>query len=324
MQGNQLVLISGSANPALAQKIAEYIEIPLTRTDINPFKDGEINVAVKENVRGRDVFVIQPTHKPANDHVMELLIMIEALRRASARRITAVIPYYGYSRQDRKSSSRAPISAKLVARLIETAGADRVVTADLHADQIQGFFDVAVDNLYCRNYLAEVVGDGLQKMLLKRDRAVDAIVVAPDVGGVARARSFAKILNLDLAIIDKRRERANESEVMNVIGDVSNRHCILVDDIVDTAGTLCNAAEALMNNGAASISAACVHGVFSNPALDRIGQSSISKMVVTNTIRPTAEVLAHPKIEFVCIAPLIAEAIKGIHFDTSISRLFQE
>ncbi|MEM7071926.1 MAG: ribose-phosphate pyrophosphokinase [Pseudomonadota bacterium] len=298
-----MVLISGRANPILGKKISTHIGTPLTDPQLSCFKDGELACAVSENVRGCDVFVIQPTNRPANDHLMELLIMIEALRRASAKRITAIIPYYGYSRQDRKPTSRAPITAKLVARLIETAGAHRLVTADLHADQIQGFFDIAVDNLYCRNYLA-----GAFKTYLAEMRVLEKlVVVAPDVGGVARARSFAKIINADLVIVDKRRERANESEVMNIIGDVDGRYCILVDDIVDTAGTLCNAATALIEKGAKTVAAACVHGVFSPPALERINRSPIAHMFVTNTIQPSLEVVAHSKIKIVCIATLIAQ-----------------
>ena len=276
-------LLAGNSNPTLTKRIAEYLGIELSDVSVRRFADQEIFIEVHENVRGQDVFVVQPTSYPANDHLMELLILIDALRRASARRITAVIPYFGYARQDRKPGPRTPISAKLVANLISHAGADRVLTLDLHAAQIQGFFDIPTDNLYAAPVLS--------RDILERNEVEDVMVVSPDVGGVVRARALAKRIGAPLAIVDKRRERAGESEVMNIIGDVSGRNCILVDDIIDSGGTLCNAAEALMNKGAASVTAYITHGVLSGGAVARITASKLRELVITDSIMPTEAIL---------------------------------
>ncbi|MEM7072830.1 MAG: ribose-phosphate pyrophosphokinase [Pseudomonadota bacterium] len=310
-------LIAGTSSQQLAQKISDVLGVALTEPNARNFADGEYFVEIAENVRGQDVFVIQSTSPPANNHLMELLITIEALRRSSARRITAVIPYYGYARQDRKTGSRTPITAKLIARLLETAGANRIVTADLHSNQIQGFFNIPTDNLYCQKYLAH----NLMSRIGNPDKLT---IVAPDVGGVARARAFAKRLECDLAIIDKRRPMPNQSEVINIVGNPAGRDCLIFDDIIDTAGTLCGAAEALHQRGARSVMAACVHGVFSNPALERIDQSPLSDVFVTNSIQPSKAALSHPRIHIACIGELIAHAIKGINEETSISALFED
>ncbi|GJL88614.1 MAG: ribose-phosphate pyrophosphokinase [Minwuia thermotolerans] len=307
-------VLAGNSNPALAAQIADYLGVRLTNASVKRFADEEVYVEIHENVRGEDAFVVQSTSFPANDHLMELLICIDALRRASARRITAVLPYFGYARQDRKPGPRTPISAKLVANLIEKAGADRVLTVDLHAGQIQGFFDIPTDNLYGGPALVSDIKDNLG------DR--DLMVVSPDVGGVVRARYFAKRLDADLAIVDKRREQAGVSEVMNVIGDVDGRHCILVDDIVDSAGTLCNASTALLERGALSVSAYVSHGVLSGGAVKRVSDSSLESLVVTDSIRATDEVENEPKIRQVPIGSLLAEAIKRISTETSVSSLF--
>jgi ribose-phosphate pyrophosphokinase len=298
----------------LAQQVSAALEIPLTKATVRRFADMEIFVEILENVRGSDVYVIQSTSYPTNDHLMELLIITDALRRASARRITAVIPYFGYARQDRKVGSRSPISAKLVANLITRAGTDRVLTVDLHAGQIQGFFDIPTDNLYASPVMVRDIRE-------KFDLA-NVMVVSPDVGGVVRARGLAKRINAPLAIIDKRRERAGESEVMNVIGDVAGFTCILIDDIVDSGGTLVNAADALLANGAKEVYAYLTHGVLSGGATARVASSRLKEMVITDSIQPTDAVLAVKNIRVVPIAPLIAEAISRTAAEESVSSLF--
>ena len=308
-------ILAGNGNPELAQAIAAYLEIPLTSASVRRFADEEIFVEIHENVRGEDVFVVQSTAAPANDNLMELLICIDALRRASARRITAVVPYFGYARQDRKSGSRTPISAKLVANLITMAGADRVLCLDLHAGQIQGFFDIPTDNLFAAPVMAV---DITARMGME-----DLMVVSPDVGGVVRARALAKRLgNAPLAIVDKRRERPGESEVMNIIGDVRGRRCILVDDIVDSAGTLCNAAAALLESGAKSVTAYVSHGVLSGGAVARVDGSALAELVVTDSIAATAAVKAAQKVRRITIAPLLAEAMRRTAEESSVSSLF--
>ena len=308
-------LLSGNSNRPLAEAIATELGISLTRANIQRFADLEVFVEILENVRGEDVFMLQSTSFPANDNLMELLVTIDALKRGSAKRITAVLPYYGYARQDRKTGPRTPISAKLVANLITVAGADRVLTMDLHAGQIQGFFDIPTDNLVA----APVFVADLAK---HKHRYDTPIVVSPDVGGVVRARALAKRLDADLAIIDKRRERAGVSEVMNIIGDVNGRACILIDDIVDSAGTLCNAAVALMDEGAKSVSAYVTHGVLSGGAVARVAASPMEKLVITDSIQPTEAVRVSPNIKPLSIATLMAEAIKRISEETSVSSLF--
>lgn len=316
---SNIKLIAGTSNSKLAESIAQNLGLPLAKTNIRRFADKEVFVEILENVRGEDTFVIQPTSNPSNDTLMELLITIDALKRSSARRITAVMPYYGYSRQDRKSSPRSPITAKLVANLITVAGADRVLTMDLHAGQIQGFFDIPVDNLYAAPIL---VRDIIDNLAIQGKMPDDLCVVSPDVGGVVRARSLAKRLGADLAIIDKRREKANVSEVMNIIGDVTDRQCILIDDIVDTAGTLCNAAKALMDGGARTVSAYCTHGVFSGNAVENIENSAFTFVTSTNSIGAVAEVEACSKIRHLDASGLLAEAIARIGQDRSVSSLF--
>lgn len=307
-------LVAGNSNRALAEAIAAYLAIPLTNAVVRRFADMEIFVEIQENVRGADVFVIQSTSFPANDHLMELLIIIDALRRASTRRITAVLPYFGYARQDRKSGSRTPISAKLVANLITRAGADRVMTVDLHAGQIQGFFDIPTDNLYASPVMVRDIRD--------RYKLDELMVVSPDVGGVVRARGLAKRIGAPLAIIDKRRERAGESEVMNVIGDVAGRTCILIDDIVDSGGTLVNAADALVAQGATSVSAYITHGVLSGGAVARITASRLKELVITDTIQPTEAVRVARNMRVLSIATLIGEAIGRTASEESVSSLF--
>lgn len=308
-------LIAGNSNLALCQAIAAEMGISLTDSTIKKFSDKEIFVEINENIRGEDAFVVQSTSYPANDNLMELLVIIDALKRSSAKRITAVMPYYGYSRQDRKTSARSPISAKLVANLITCAGANRVLAMDLHAGQIQGFFDIPTDNLMCSPVF-------IPDMEEHQGSGEEVCIVSPDVGGVVRARAYAKRLGASLAIIDKRREKANVSEVMNVIGDIKGKKCVMVDDIIDTAGTLCSAAKALMDQGAAEVHAYVVHGVLSGPAVDRIQQSELSSLVISNTIAATDAVGAASKIRQLSVAPLMAEAIKRIHDDRSISVLF--
>jgi len=310
-------LISGSANVPLAESIADVLDVPLTAVEVKRFRDQEIFVRINENVRGEDIFLIQPTSAPANDHLMELLIMIDALVRASAQRITAVVPYYGYARQDRKTGGRTPISAKLVANLISKAGADRVLTIDLHAGQIQGFFDIPTDNLFGQPVFINDIKDNFTKS--ERD---NLLFVSPDVGGVVRTRSLAKQFNADIAIIDKRRPTAGESEVMNIIGDVENRNCILLDDIIDSGGTLCNAAQALKEKGATSVSAYITHGVLSDPAVERISNSVLREVVITNTISQPEKVKSCKHIREVSVATLLGEAIRRISNDESVSKLF--
>ena len=308
-------LLTGNANQPLARAIADYLALPLTQASVRRFADEEVFVEIHENVRGEDVFVIQSTGFPANDNLMELLIMIDALRRASAKRITAVIPYFGYARQDRKPGPRTPISAKLVANIITTAGADRVLSIDLHAGQIQGFFDIPTDNLYG----APVMSADIQA----RFGGKNIMVVSPDVGGVVRARALAKRLNnAPLAIVDKRREKAGESEVMNIIGDVEGRFCVLVDDIVDSAGTLCNAAAALNAAGAQGVVAYVTHGVLSGGAVARVETSELTELIVTDSIQPPESVADAKKIRLLSVAPLLAEAITRIADESSVSSLF--
>ena len=307
-------LVAGNSNPRLAEAIAAVLETPLTQADVRRFADMEVFVEIRENVRGADVFVIQSTSYPANDHLMELLIIIDALRRASARRITAVIPYFGYARQDRKVGPRTPISAKLVANLITHAGADRVMTLDLHAGQIQGFFDIPTDNLYASPVMVRDIRE--------RFDLAKVMVVSPDVGGVVRARGLAKRINAPLAIIDKRRERAGESEVMNVIGEVDKRTCILVDDIVDSGGTLVNAAEALLEQGASEVYAYISHGVLSGGAVARLAASKLKELVITDSIQPTEAVRVSRNIRVLSISTLIGQAIGRTASEESVSSLF--
>jgi ribose-phosphate pyrophosphokinase len=313
-KNGSIKLIAGNSNPALAKAIADGLGLTLTKGVVRRFADMEIFVEILENVRGSDVFVVQSTSYPANDHLMELLIIIDALRRASARRITAVLPYFGYARQDRKSGSRTPISAKLVANLITQAGVDRVMTLDLHAGQIQGFFDIPTDNLFASPVM---VRDIKERFDLSK-----VMVVSPDVGGVVRARGLAKRINTPLAIIDKRRERAGESEVMNVIGEVGGHTCILIDDIVDSGGTLVNAADALLANGAREVYAYITHGVLSGGAAARITSSKLKELVITDSIQPTDAVNKSPNIRTLSIANLIAEAIGRTAAEESVSSLF--
>ena len=308
-------LLAGNSNRTLAQAIANYLDLPLTRAQVRKFADNELFVAIDENVRGEDVFLIQSTSFPANDHLMELLICIDALTRASARRITAVLPYFGYARQDRKMGGRTPISAKLVANLITRAGADRVLTMDLHSGQIQGFFDIPTDNLLATPVLAEDIRDNYEK-------SRELMIVSPDVGGVSRARAIADRLNADLAIVDKRRSAPGQSEVMNIIGDVKGRRCIVFDDIVDGGGTLCNAATALIDAGASEVSAYVSHGVLSGQAVQRVENSALKELVVTNSIEADDRVKGSDKIRVVSVAPLIGEAIRRIANEESVSKLF--
>ncbi|MDE3015538.1 MAG: ribose-phosphate pyrophosphokinase [Pseudomonadota bacterium] len=308
-------LLACNSNIPLAKAMAEYLGVRLTNASVKRFADQEVFVEVHENVRGEDVFVVQSTSFPANDHIMELLVCLDALKRASARRVTAVIPYFGYARQDRKVGPRTPISAKLVANIIAASGASRVLTIDLHAGQIQGFFDIPLDHLYG----APVIVKDIKAQYKKAD---NIMIVSPDVGGVVRARALANRLQADLAIVDKRREKAGQSEVMNIIGDVSGRDCILFDDIVDSAGTLCNAAEALKKNGANSVAAYVTHGVLSGEATRRVEKSVLTSLVVTDTIMTTEEVKKAKNIRVVSVAPLLGEAIKRISEETSVSSLF--
>lgn len=308
-------LLAGNANRPLAEAIAAYLHVELTNASVKRFSDMEVFVEIHENVRGEDVFVIQATSYPANDNLMELLVTLDALRRASAERVTAVIPYYGYARQDRKTAPRTPITAKLVANLIHQAGASRVLTLDLHSGQIQGFFDIPLDNLYGQPVFVEDIKS-------RYDGYSGPMIISPDVGGVVRARAIAKRLNTELAIIDKRRERAGVSEVMNIIGDVKDRDCILVDDIVDSAGTLCNASVALMNAGAKSVSAYVTHGVLSGGAVGRVSASPMTELVITDSIQATEAVRLADNVRQISIAPLMAEAVKRISSESSVSSLF--
>ena len=308
-------ILTGNSNLPLAKAIAAYLELPLTDASVRRFADEEVFVEIHENVRGEDVFVVQSTSYPANDNLMELLICIDALRRSSAKRITAVVPYFGYARQDRKPGPRTPISAKLVANLITEAGANRVLAVDLHAGQIQGFFDIPTDNLYA----APVMAADIQA----RYAGQDLMVVSPDVGGVVRARALSRRLdNAPLAIVDKRRDKPGQSEVMNIIGDVKGRACILIDDIIDSGGTLCNAAEALMAAGAASVTAYLTHGVLSGGAVARVNGSALKELVITDSIQPTEAAIQSDRIRVLSIAPLIGEAIRRIADESSVSSLF--
>jgi ribose-phosphate pyrophosphokinase len=314
MIDNRLKIISGRANLELAEEIARAVGQPLCARELTNFSDGEIFVQIEENVRGHDVFVVQPTSANVNDNLMELLIMIDALRRASAKRITAVMPYFGYARQDRKVQSRTPITAKLVADQIVAAGADRVLSMDLHAGQIQGFFGIPVDHLYGLPILTEYV---------RRKKIEDLVVFSPDAGGVERARHFAKALDCSLGIIDKRRTQKNVAQVMHIIGEVKDKHVLIVDDMVDTAGTLTEAAAALMEHGAKAVSACATHAVLSGPALSRIGKSALTEFITTNSIAVTPERRQVDKITFLSVAHLLAEAIKRIHHESSVSSLFE-
>ena len=314
MMAGTIKILPGNSNGPLADAIATYLKVPLTRCVVKRFADMEIFVEIQENVRGEDTFIVQSTSYPTNDHLMELLIMTDALRRASARRITAVLPYFGYARQDRKAGPRTPISAKLVANLITRAGVDRVLTVDLHAGQIQGFFDIPTDNLFAAPVMVRDVAE--------RFDCANVMVVSPDVGGVVRARALAKRIDAPLAIVDKRRERAGESEVMNIIGDVQGKTCILLDDIVDSGGTLCNAADALLHQGAEAVHAYCTHGVLSGGAVARIAGSNLKEMVMTDSIRPTEAVRVARTIRVMSIAPLIGAAIGRVAQETSVSSLF--
>ncbi|WP_223669400.1 ribose-phosphate pyrophosphokinase [Kangiella shandongensis] len=312
---SDLMLFSGNATPDLAKRISDYLKVPLGKTNTSRFSDGECNVEILENVRGKDVFIIQSTCAPTNDNLMELVIMADALKRASAKRITAVVPYFGYARQDRRvRSARVPISAKVVANMISGVGFDRVLTVDLHADQIQGFFNIPVDNVYATPVLLDHIRSQAGKNLM---------VVSPDVGGVVRARAIAKRLDdADLSIIDKRRPRANEVGVMNIIGDVTGRDCVIVDDMVDTAGTLCQAAQALKDNGANSVSAYATHPVLSGKAIDNLNNSALDALVITNTIPLSEEAQACDRIEILDLAPLLGESIRRVNTEESISTMF--
>lgn len=314
---SDFLVFTGNANPILAAEVAQHLGITLGSADVGRFSDGEVTVEIKQNVRARDVFVVQSTCNPTNENIMELLIMVDALKRASAERISAVIPYFGYARQDRRPrSARVPITAKVVANLLQTVGVSRVLTMDLHADQIQGFFDIPVDNIYASPIL---LGD------LRQQNYKDLIVVSPDVGGVVRARALAKQLGCDMAIIDKRRPKANVSEVMHVIGDIDGRNCVIMDDMIDTAGTLVKAAEVLKERGAKKVYAYCTHPVFSGPAIERITQgSALDEVVITNTIPLNAEALNCKKIRQLSVAPLIAETIQRIASGESVMSLFDD
>lgn len=305
------MIFSGTANPELAEQVAAYLDMPLSKASINRFSDGEINIQIAESVRGKDVFIIQPTSAPANSNLMELLIMTDALKRSSAKSITAVVPYYGYARQDRKAAPRVPISAKLVANLMETAGITRMVTIDLHASQIQGFFDIPVDNLY---------GAILFMDYIKSKNLANPIIASPDIGGVARARYFAAKLGLEMVIVDKRREKANESEVMNIIGNVDGKDVILIDDMVDTAGTMVKAAAALKKLGATSVMACCTHPVLSGPAYERIEEGELDELIVANTIPMLKQ---SPKIKLLSTAKMLGEVIRRVHNNESVNSLFE-
>ena len=310
--GNVMKIFSGNANMQMAEEIAAHLGLAVSRADVRKFSDGEIFIEIRENVRGTDAFIIQPTSTPVNDHLMELVIMADAMRRASARRITAVLPYYGYARQDRKVAPRVPISAKVVAEMLMVVGVRRVLCMDLHAGQIQGFFNIPVDHLYAAPVLIDYIKDAFD----------DFIMVSPDAGGVERTRAFAKRLNCGLAIIDKRRDRPNHSEAMHVIGDVEGKVAILMDDMVDTAGTLCSGANTLIENGAREVHACCSHPVLSGPAVDRLNESSIKSLVVTNTIPLRENARACKKIKVLSVSSLLAEAIRRIHNEDSVSSLF--
>ena len=307
------MLFSGTANRELAEQISQKLDLPLSEARIKQFSDGEINVKIEESVRGKDVFIIQPTSAPANSNLMELLIMTDALKRSSAKSITAVVPYYGYARQDRKAEPRVPISAKLVANLMETAGITRVITIDLHASQIQGFFDIPVDNLY---------GAVLFKEYIQSKNFKNPVIASPDIGGVARARYFAKSLGLDMVIVDKRREKANESEVMNIIGDVEGKDIIMIDDMVDTAGTMLKGASALKAQGAASVMACCTHAVLSGPAYERLQKGELDELVITDTIKTTENSNKCDKIKVLSTSTMLAEVIRRVYHNESLNTMF--
>ena len=309
---SELAVVAGNANPELAKEICKTLGVPLTDSQVGRFSEGEVRLQINENVRGKDVFVIQPTCPPTNDNLMELLIMLDALRRASARRVTAVMPYYGYARQDRKDQPRVPITAKLVANLVTTAGADRVLTMDLHAGQIQGFFDIPLDHLYAVTVVEQYIA---------RKRLKDLVVVSPDVGGIKMARAYAKRFGAGLAIVDKRRTSPESTEVVHILGDVKGRYCLLVDDLIATGSSLVQAATAVQRAGATSVSACVTHPVLSGSAVERVAKSPLKELIVTNTI-PVPKDRRHPKITVLSVAPLLAEAIQRIHFERSISSLF--
>ena len=312
IMGNIIKIFSGNAHREMANEIASHLGLPLSRADIKKFSDGEIFVEIKENVRGTDVFVVQPTCTPVNDHLMELVIMVDALRRASARRITAVVPYYGYARQDRKNAPRVPITAKVVAEMFMAVGVRRVLCMDLHAGQIQGFFNIPVDHLYAAPVMLKYIQENFE----------DVVMVSPDAGGVERTRAYAKRLNSDLAIIDKRRDKPNECQAMNVIGDVEGKTAVLVDDMVDTAGTLCAGAQTLLDNGAKEVHACCSHPVLSGPAIERISSSNMKSLVVTNSIPLRSDAKECEKIKVLSVSELLADAINRIHNEDSVSSLF--
>ncbi len=313
--GNTIEILAGNSNRALAQAVAKELGLPLSDAEVGKFSDGEISITLPQTVRGKDVFIVQSTSSPVNDNLMELLIMIDACKRASAGRITAVMPYFGYARQDRKARPRDPITAKLVADILAKAGADRVMTMDLHAAQIQGFFDIPVDHLYGAPLLAKQ---------FKNKMDDNWVVVSPDVGSVGRARNFAARVNAQIAIVDKRRPKANAIEVMNVIGDVKDKTCLMVDDMIDTAGTICQGAEALMKNGAKEVYACCTHGVFSGPAMDRITASPIKELLVLDTIDMPENVKNNPKIKVISSAKAVARAIKAVYCDSSLSAIYED
>ncbi len=313
--GNTIEILAGNSNRPLAQAIANELKLPLSSAEVGKFSDGEISVTLPQTVRGKDVFIIQSTSSPVNDNLMELLIMIDACKRASAGRITAVMPYFGYARQDRKARPRDPITAKLVADILASAGADRVMTMDLHAAQIQGFFDIPVDHLYGAPLLAKYY---------KKRMDENWTVVSPDVGSVGRARNFAARVDASIAIVDKRRPKANAIEIMNVIGDVKDKTCLMVDDMIDTAGTICQGAQALVNNGAKEVYACCTHGVLSGPAIERINASPIKELLVLDTIDIPEEIKNNPKIKVVSVAKAIAKAITAIYSDSSLSAIYED
>ncbi|MCF6766085.1 ribose-phosphate pyrophosphokinase [Thiotrichales bacterium 19S3-7] len=313
---SDLMIFCGSATPDLTEEVADLLGIETGRAIVGKFSDGETQVEILDNVRGRDVFIIQSTSPPTNDNLMELIIMVDALRRSSAGRITAVTPYFGYARQDRRvRSMRVPISARVVADMLTGAGVDRILTVDIHAEQVQGFFDVPLDNVYGTPILLDYI---------RRRHIKDPVVISPDIGGVVRARAMAKALTTDLAIIDKRRPRANESEVMNIIGEIKGRHCLIIDDIIDTAGTMCKAAQALIEHGAAKVSAYCVHPVLSGNALENIQSSCLDELVVTNSIAASDKALQCEKIKVLSLAPMLSEAIRRISNEESISLMFSD
>ena len=313
--GNTIEVLAGNSNKKLAEEVAKELNLPLSNAEVGKFSDGEISISLPQTVRGKDVFIVQSTSSPVNDNLMELLIMIDACKRASAGRITAVMPYFGYARQDRKARPRDPITAKLVADILAAAGADRVVTMDLHAAQIQGFFDIPVDHLYGAPLLAKYY---------KKRMTEDWVVVSPDMGSVGRARNFASRVNASLAIVDKRRPKANAIEIMNVIGDVKDKTCIMVDDMIDTAGTICQGAEALIKNGAKEVYACCTHGVLSGPAMERLTNSPIKEIAVLDTINLPENVKNNPKIKVLSSAKTIAKAITAIYSDSSLSAIYED